>query len=57
MKDIYLRKVCEIKYEKTTNWLEGLLSEPKGKLIDHNRLSGKYKIIFIKNFLNKKSCW
>ncbi|WP_424403957.1 IS256 family transposase, variant Zn-binding type [Pasteurella sp. PK-2025] len=46
----------EFNIEKTTNRLEGLFSELKRKLINHNGLSKKRKIVFIKDFLNNKSC-
>nr|WP_132691304.1 transposase [Volucribacter psittacicida] len=48
-------KYTELNIEKTTNRLEGLFSELKRKLINHNGLSRKRKIMFIKDFLNKKS--
>ncbi|MDP0237547.1 transposase, partial [Glaesserella parasuis] len=41
--------------EKTTNRLEGLFKELKQKLSVHNGLTKKHKIMFIKDFLNKKS--
>ncbi|WP_437125237.1 IS256 family transposase, variant Zn-binding type [Gallibacterium anatis] len=41
--------------EKTTNRLEGLFKELKQKLSIHNGLTKKHKIMFIKDFLNKKS--
>ncbi|MGX2956671.1 IS256 family transposase, variant Zn-binding type, partial [Ursidibacter arcticus] len=46
----------ELNIEKTTNRLEGLFSELKRKLNNHNGLSKKRKVMFIKDFLNKKSC-
>nr|WP_235820718.1 hypothetical protein [Canicola haemoglobinophilus] len=49
-------KYSELNIEKTTNRLEGLFSELKRKLINHNGLTKKHKIMFIKDFLNKKSC-
>ena len=45
----------ELNIEKTTNRLEGLFSELKRKLNNHNGLSKLHKIMFIKDFLNKKS--
>ncbi|MWQ62824.1 transposase, partial [Glaesserella parasuis] len=35
---------------------EGLFSELKRKLNNHNGLRKKRKIMFIQDFLNKKSC-
>ncbi|MGX2987071.1 IS256 family transposase, variant Zn-binding type, partial [Ursidibacter sp. B-7004-1] len=49
-------KYPELNIEKTTNRLEGLFSELKRKLNNHNGLSKKRKVMFIKDFLNKKSC-
>ncbi|MGX2967976.1 IS256 family transposase, variant Zn-binding type, partial [Ursidibacter sp. B-7004-1] len=46
----------ELNIEKTTNRLEGLFSELKRKLNNHNGLSKKRKVLFIQDFLNKKSC-
>ncbi len=48
-------KYSELKIEKTTNKIEGLFSELKRKLSVHNGLTKKHKIMFIKDFLNKKS--
>ncbi|TCP97835.1 mutator family transposase [Cricetibacter osteomyelitidis] len=48
-------KYAELNIERTTNRLEGLFSELKRRLINHNGLSKKHKIMFIKDFLNKKS--
>ena len=48
-------KYPELNIEKTTNRLEGLFSELKRKLNNHNGLSQSHKIMFIKDFLNKKS--
>ncbi|CUU53313.1 hypothetical protein MIDG2331_02095 [Actinobacillus pleuropneumoniae serovar 8] len=45
----------ELNIEKTTNRLEGLFSELKRKLNNHNGLSKSHKVMFIKDFLNKKS--
>ncbi|WP_424585417.1 hypothetical protein [Volucribacter amazonae] len=49
-------KYAELNIEKTTNRLEGLFSELKRKLINHNGLRRKRKIMFIKDFLNRMSC-
>ncbi|WP_442780623.1 IS256 family transposase, variant Zn-binding type [Avibacterium sp. 21-599] len=49
-------KYPELNIEKTTNRIEGLFSELKRKLNNHNGLTKKRKIMFIQNFLNKKSC-
>lgn len=46
----------ELNIEKTTNRIEGLFSELKRSLIAHNGLTKSHKIMFIKDFLNKKSC-
>nr|WP_157395375.1 hypothetical protein [Ursidibacter arcticus] len=43
-------KYPELNIEKTTNRLEGLFSELKRKLNNHNGLSKKRKIMFIKGF-------
>ena len=48
-------KHSEINMENTTNRLEGLFKHLKRQLNNHNGLSKKRKVIFIKNFLNKKS--
>ncbi|QIM63832.1 transposase [Pasteurellaceae bacterium Orientalotternb1] len=48
-------KYLELNIEKTTNRIEGLFSELKRSLIAHNGLTKKHKIMFIKDFLNKKS--
>lgn len=48
-------KYPEFNIEKTTNRIEGLFSELKRSLIAHNGLTKKHKIMFIKDFLNKKS--
>lgn len=48
-------KYPELKIEKTNNRLEGLFSELKQKLAVHNGLTRCHKIMFIKDFLNKKS--
>ncbi|WP_423201192.1 hypothetical protein [Glaesserella parasuis] len=49
-------KHFELNIEKTTNRLEGLFSELKRKLNNHNGLTKKRKMLFIQDFLNKKSC-
>ncbi|QBQ63174.1 transposase [Actinobacillus indolicus] len=49
-------KCSELNIEKTTNRLEGLFSELKRKLNNHNGLTKKRKMLFIQDFLNKKSC-
>ncbi|EER46227.1 hypothetical protein AM305_02708, partial [Actinobacillus minor NM305] len=41
---------------KTTNRLENLLGQLKEKISHHAGLTKRYKIMFIKDFLNKKSC-
>ena len=41
--------------EKTTNRIEGLFKELKDKLRPHSGLTRKHKILFIQDFLNKKS--
>ena len=48
-------KYAELNIEKTTNRIEGLFSELKRSLIAHNGLTRSHKIMFIKDFLNKKS--
>ncbi|TDQ59122.1 hypothetical protein EDC45_0915, partial [Mesocricetibacter intestinalis] len=48
-------KYAQLKIEKTTNRIEGLFKELKLKLRVHNGLSRKHKIMFIKDFLSKKS--
>ncbi|WP_231924952.1 IS256 family transposase, variant Zn-binding type, partial [Gallibacterium salpingitidis] len=45
-------KYPELNIEKTTNRLEGLFSELKRKLNNHNGLTKKRKILFIQDFLN-----
>ena len=45
----------ELNIEKTTNRIEGLFKELKGKLRPHSGLTRKHKILFIQDFLNKKS--
>ncbi|AGO15832.1 hypothetical protein HPS12939_0327 [Glaesserella parasuis 12939] len=45
----------ELNIEKITNRLDGLFKELKQKLSVHNGLTKKHKIMFIKDFLNKKS--
>ncbi|EQA08555.1 hypothetical protein HPS8415995_1431 [Glaesserella parasuis 84-15995] len=49
-------KHTELNIEKTTNRLEGLFSELKRKLNNHNGLTKNRQILFIQDFLNKKSC-
>ena len=46
---------AHLNMENTTNRLEGLFKELKQKLSVYNRLTKKHKIMFIKDFLNKKS--
>ena len=48
-------KYAELKIDKTNNRLEGLFSELKQKSAIHNGLTKYHKIMFIKDFLNKKS--
>ncbi|WP_225981361.1 hypothetical protein [Mannheimia pernigra] len=48
-------KYEELGIEKTTNRIENLFKQLKEKLRVHNGLSRKHKILFIKDFLNKKS--
>lgn len=45
----------DLKIEKTTNRIEGLFKELKQKLSVHNGLKRINKILFIKDFLNRKS--
>ncbi|WP_432419375.1 IS256 family transposase, variant Zn-binding type [Gallibacterium anatis] len=45
----------ELNIEKTTNRIEGLFKELKDKLRPHSGLTRKHKILFIQDFLNKKS--
>ena len=49
-------KYTEINIEKTTNRIEGLFKQLKRQLNNHNGLTKQHKIMFIKDFLNKKSC-
>ena len=49
-------KHVEINIENTINRLEGLFKYLKRQLNNHNGLTKKRKIMFIKDFLNKKSC-
>ena len=44
----------ELNIEKTTNQIEGLFSELKRKINNHNGLTKHHKIMFLKDFLNKK---
>ncbi|MWQ31317.1 hypothetical protein F9860_08860, partial [Glaesserella parasuis] len=46
----------DLNIEKTTNRLENLFGQPKEKLSHHAGLTKQHKIMFIKDFLNKKSC-
>ncbi|KOE53812.1 transposase [Aggregatibacter actinomycetemcomitans serotype b str. S23A] len=46
---------ADLNIEKTTNRLEGLFKELKQKLTVHNGLTRRSKIVFIKDFLNRKS--
>ncbi|EHK90415.1 putative transposase [Aggregatibacter actinomycetemcomitans RhAA1] len=46
---------ADLGIEKTTNRLEGLFKELKQKLAVHNGLTRRHKIVFIKDFLNRKS--
>lgn len=48
-------KYPELNIEKTTNRIEGLFKELKDKLRPHSGLTRKHKILFIQDFLNKKS--
>ncbi len=47
-------KHSELNIEKTTNRLEGLFSELKRKLNNHNGLTKKHKMLFIQDFLIKR---
>lgn len=49
-------KYPELNIEKTTNRIESLFKELKQKLSNHNGLTKSHKVIFIKDFLNKRSC-
>ncbi|OOH92452.1 transposase, partial [Pasteurellaceae bacterium 15-036681] len=49
-------KYSHLNIEKTSNRIEGLFKEMKDKLRPHSGLTKKHKIMFIKDFLNKKSC-
>nr|WP_241009133.1 transposase [Aggregatibacter actinomycetemcomitans] len=46
---------ADLGIEKNTNRLEGLFKELKQKLAVHNGLTRRHKILFIKDFLNRKS--
>ena len=48
-------KHTEINIKNTTNRLEGLFKHLKRQLNNYNGLTKKRKIMFIKDFLNKKS--
>ncbi|QLB43463.1 hypothetical protein [Mannheimia pernigra] len=47
-------KHLELHIEKTTNRIEGLFKELKDKLRPYSGLTRKHKILFIKDFLNKR---
>lgn len=47
-------KYEELGIEKTTNRIENLFKQLKEKLRVHNGLSRKHKVLFIKDFLNKR---
>lgn len=49
-------KHAEMNIENTTNRLEGLFKNLKRQLNNHNGLTKKRKVMFTKDFLNKKSC-
>jgi len=49
-------RYTEINIKNATNRLEGLFKHLKRQLNNHNGLTKKRKMIFIKDFLNKKSC-
>nr|WP_314739242.1 transposase [uncultured Haemophilus sp.] len=49
-------KEGDFNIERTTNRLEGLFKHLKRNLNNHNGLTKKRKPMFIKDFLNKKSC-
>lgn len=49
-------KYSHLNIEKTSNRIEGLFKEMKDKLRPHSGLTKKHKVMFIKDFLNKKSC-
>lgn len=47
-------KYPELNIERTTNRAESLFKDLKQKLNNHNGLTKKHKLMFIKDFLNKK---
>ena len=49
-------KYPKLNIEMTTNRLEGLFSELKRKINNHNGLNKRRKVLFIQDFLNRKSC-
>lgn len=48
-------KYENLKIEKTTNRIESLFKDLKQKLNNHNGLTKRHKLMFIKDFLNRKS--
>lgn len=48
-------KYADLKIERTTNRVESLFKVLKQKLNNHKGLTRKHKLMFIKDFLNKKS--
>ncbi|OBX08779.1 transposase, partial [Gallibacterium genomosp. 3] len=48
-------KYPELNIEKTINRIEGLFKQLKDKLRPHSGLTRRHKILFIQDFLNKKS--
>ena len=49
-------RYIEINIENTTHRPEGLFNHLERQLNNHNGLTKKCKVMFIKDFLNKKSC-
>ncbi|MDE3938638.1 transposase, partial [Glaesserella parasuis] len=49
-------KYSDLNIEKTTNRLENLFGQLKEKLSHHAGLTKRHNVMFIKDFLNKKSC-